>query len=145
MQAIDAPRRGDRTLSDIVEFEAAVIIVFDVPPDGDADFTAAWQRTRGRLPTTGTTLHRALREDVDFRFVAVAYVDDPRAWEQATTEPMPWIGAATPSPPPSCDSTRSSLCRAGAPALPALALVATVSQLERQTTETDRRSIIGPK
>jgi hypothetical protein len=88
MQAIGAPRRAGRTLSDIVAFDAAVIIAFNVPPDADADFTAAWERTRGRLPTTGTTLHRALREDVDFRFVAVAYIDDPRAWEQATTEPM---------------------------------------------------------
>jgi heme-degrading monooxygenase HmoA len=95
MQAIDAPRRADRTLSDIVAFEAAVIIVFDVPPDADADFTAAWERTRGRLPTTGTTLHRALREDVDFRFVAVAYVDDPQAWEQATTESMPFTSHAS--------------------------------------------------
>jgi heme oxygenase (mycobilin-producing) len=95
VQAIDAPRRADRTLSGIVEFEAAVIIVFDVPPDADADFTAAWERTRGRLPTTGTTLHRALREDVDFRFVAVADVDEPRAWEQATTEPMPFTSHAS--------------------------------------------------
>ena len=84
-----------RTLSDIVEFEAAVIIAFDVPPDADADFTAAWERTRGRLPTTGTTLHRALREDVDFRFVAVAYIKDPRAWKQATTEPMPFASHAS--------------------------------------------------
>jgi heme oxygenase (mycobilin-producing) len=94
MQAIDAPRRAGRTLSDIVEFDAAVIIAFDVPPDADADFTAAWERTRGRLPTTGA-LHRALREDVDFRFVAVAQVDDQRAWQQATTEPMPFTSHAS--------------------------------------------------
>jgi heme-degrading monooxygenase HmoA len=95
MQAIGAPRRAGRTLSDIVEFDAAVIILFDVPPDADADFTAAWERTRGRLPTTGTTLHRALREDVDFRFVAVAYVDDQRAWKQATTEQRPFTSHAS--------------------------------------------------
>jgi heme-degrading monooxygenase HmoA len=35
-------------------------------------------------------LHRALREDVDFRFVVVAHVDDPAAWEQAISDPMPF-------------------------------------------------------
>ena len=44
------------------------ITAFEVPPDADESFTAAWEQARdGRA-----TLHRALREDADFRFVDVA-------------------------------------------------------------------------
>jgi heme-degrading monooxygenase HmoA len=32
---------------------------------------------------------------VDFRFVAAAQVDDPRAWEQATADPMPFASHAS--------------------------------------------------
>jgi heme-degrading monooxygenase HmoA len=96
-RAIDAARRASRTLSGIVEVDAAVIIAFEVPPDADADFIAAWEHTRDRLvtiPLSGMTLHRALREDVDFRFVAVAQVDDRRAWEEAISDPLPFISHA---------------------------------------------------
>ena len=50
---------------------ATLIAAFEVPPDADAAFLAA---QRGH----GATLHRALRADVDFRFVAVAPADDAR-------------------------------------------------------------------
>ena len=65
-----------RRLIGIVEFATAVVIAFEVPPDADADFTAAWERTH-TATISGTTLHRALREDVDFRFVAVAPAHEP--------------------------------------------------------------------
>jgi heme oxygenase (mycobilin-producing) len=77
------------TLSDIVELDAVVIIAFEVPPHADADFTAAWERTRA-AQRGGTMLHRALREDVDFRFVAVAQADDPRE----PAEAMPFASHA---------------------------------------------------
>ncbi|HTE61282.1 MAG TPA: antibiotic biosynthesis monooxygenase family protein [Solirubrobacteraceae bacterium] len=48
-----------------------LITAFEVPPDADESFTAGWEQARdGRA-----TLHRALREDADFRFVAVAQAD----------------------------------------------------------------------
>jgi heme-degrading monooxygenase HmoA len=87
-------RSASRRLSDIVEFSAAVIIAFEVPPHADAEFTAAWERTRA-AQISGATLHRALREDVDFRFVAVAQVDDPRAGEQTISDPMPFTSHAS--------------------------------------------------
>src|SRR5690348_9120947 len=46
---------GDGTLT---------ITAFVVPVEADARFLAAWR-------DTAATLHRALRDDVDFRFVAV--------------------------------------------------------------------------
>jgi heme-degrading monooxygenase HmoA len=76
MQAIDAPCHASRRLSCIVEFATAVIIAFEVPPDADADFTAAWERTH-TATISGTTLHRALREDVGLRFVAVGPAHEP--------------------------------------------------------------------
>jgi heme-degrading monooxygenase HmoA len=48
-----------------------LITAFEVPPDADDSFIAGWERARdGRA-----TLHRALRDDVDFRFVDVAQAD----------------------------------------------------------------------
>jgi hypothetical protein len=46
-----------------------VITVFEVPPDADEDFLAS-QEWRG-------VLHRALRADVDFRFVEIGGGDSP--------------------------------------------------------------------
>jgi hypothetical protein len=43
---------------------ATPITVFEVPPDADAEFVAAWQ-------AADAVLYRALRADVDFRFVAI--------------------------------------------------------------------------
>jgi heme oxygenase (mycobilin-producing) len=48
-----------------------LITAFEVPPEADESFVAAWEPARdGRA-----TLHRALREDVDLRFVDVAQAD----------------------------------------------------------------------
>jgi heme-degrading monooxygenase HmoA len=46
------------------------ITLFEVPPAADEAFVASWERARGA--GAATALHRALREDVDFRFVDVA-------------------------------------------------------------------------
>lgn len=51
-----------------------LIETFDVAPDEDDDFIAAWERARH-----AATLHRAWRRDAKFRFVGVARVDSPRA------------------------------------------------------------------
>jgi heme-degrading monooxygenase HmoA len=48
---------------------ATAITAFEVPPEADEPFVAAWE------PHAGATLHRALREDADFRFVEVAEGD----------------------------------------------------------------------
>jgi heme-degrading monooxygenase HmoA len=56
-----------------------LITAFEVPPDADETFIAAWERARdGRA-----TLHRALREDVDLRFVDVAQVDSAEERDEA--------------------------------------------------------------
>jgi len=45
-----------------------LIDLFEVSPDADATFLADWKSER----VAGGVLYRALREDVDFRFVAMA-------------------------------------------------------------------------
>ena len=50
-----------------------LISPFEVPVEADERFVAAWER--GRIE--GATLLRALRADVDFRFVGVARLDGP--------------------------------------------------------------------
>jgi heme-degrading monooxygenase HmoA len=49
-----------------------LIDLFEVAPDSDDAFLADWESERGG----SAVLYRALRADVDFRFVAVARVDD---------------------------------------------------------------------
>jgi len=44
---------------------AVLIEAFEVPVEADERFVAGWK------PSPEATLHRALRRDVDFRFVAV--------------------------------------------------------------------------
>ena len=48
------------------------IDLFEVPPESDDAFLADWESERSQ----SAVLYRALRSDVDFRFVAVARVDD---------------------------------------------------------------------
>ena len=64
---------------------------FEVPPDEDQAFIAGWERAReflaGREGFAATALHRALRPDVDFRFVNVAQVDSPDVWRVAVSDP----------------------------------------------------------
>ena len=49
-----------------------LIDLFEVAPEADEAFLADWESERGG----STVLYRALRADIDFRFVAIARVDD---------------------------------------------------------------------
>lgn len=67
-----------------------LINAFEVPPDADEAFIAGWERARDFLATRhgyqAPALHRALRADVDFRFVDVARVESPQAWKEAISD-----------------------------------------------------------
>jgi heme oxygenase (mycobilin-producing) len=69
----------------------ALINAFEVPAEADEAFVAGWERARDFLATrsgfTETALHRALREDADFRFVNVAGVESPEVWREAINDP----------------------------------------------------------
>jgi hypothetical protein len=61
-----------------------LISAFEVPPHADETFIAGWERAREPFPRA---LHRALRADVDFRFVDVAQVDSPQVRSNALAFP----------------------------------------------------------
>jgi heme-degrading monooxygenase HmoA len=67
-----------------------LITAFEVPPDADEPFIAAWERARALVAAKpgflGSALHRALRPDVSFRFVDVARVENPEAWREAASQ-----------------------------------------------------------
>lgn len=64
-----------------------LISAFEVPPDADEAFIAGWENARDVATARGgssvTALHRALRGDVEFRFVDVALVESADAWRRA--------------------------------------------------------------
>jgi heme oxygenase (mycobilin-producing) len=68
-----------------------LINAFEVPADSDEPFMAGWERARDFLAAresfSATALHRALSPDAEFRFVNVASVDSPQAWQRAITHP----------------------------------------------------------
>ena len=70
-----------------------LINAFEVPPEADEAFVAAWERTRnflaGQEGFSAIALHRALRADAEFRFVDVARVDSPGAWEGVAAPEFP--------------------------------------------------------
>jgi len=75
---------------------AAVVLIeaFEVPPDADDAFVAAWEHARASLAERDaahtSALHRALRADVTLRFVHTALVASPAAWRDAGAElPFP--------------------------------------------------------
>ena len=53
-----------------------LIRAFEVPPDADESFVAGWEPPPG---CSSAALHRALRSDVEFRFVEVAQVETGEA------------------------------------------------------------------
>jgi heme-degrading monooxygenase HmoA len=69
-----------------------LINAFEVPPEADEPFVAGWERARDFLAARdgfgATALHRALRDDVDFRFVNVARVESPDVWRRAVGDPV---------------------------------------------------------
>jgi heme-degrading monooxygenase HmoA len=68
-----------------------LINAFEVRAEADEPFIAGWERARDFLATrdgfSRTALHRALRRDAAFRFVNVARVDSPEAWQRAIADP----------------------------------------------------------
>ena len=66
-----------------------LIDLFEVAPESDDEFLADWESERG----PSAVLYRALRSDVDFRFVAVARADEgsaePGAYEVIHEEGAP--------------------------------------------------------
>jgi heme oxygenase (mycobilin-producing) len=70
---------------------AVLIDPFEVPVEADERLVAGWERARdflaGREGFAETALHRALREDADFRFVNVARVESVAAWRDAVADP----------------------------------------------------------
>src|SRR3954471_24830297 len=78
-----------------------LINAFEVPLDADEPFIAGWERARDframKEAYRGSALHRALRSDVDFRFVDVADVDSPQAWRDAVSDPA-FPGGGLPFP-----------------------------------------------
>src|SRR3954470_23754471 len=68
-----------------------LINAFEVPVDADEAFITGWERARDFLAAkesfSATALHRALSPDAEFRFVNVARVDSPQAWQRAIADP----------------------------------------------------------
>jgi heme-degrading monooxygenase HmoA len=64
---------------------------FEVPPDGDDAFLAAWEGTRRFLHTQpgylATRLHRSLSPEADFRFVNLGRYTSPQAIQAAIGQP----------------------------------------------------------
>jgi heme-degrading monooxygenase HmoA len=68
-----------------------LINAFEVPPDGDDAFLAAWEQTRrflrGQPGYLATRLHRSLSPDADFRFVNIGRYTNPQAFQAAVGQP----------------------------------------------------------
>jgi heme-degrading monooxygenase HmoA len=67
--------------------DVVLINLFEVAPEQEEDFVAAWRRARDFLAARNgfriTTLHRSLAAQAEFRFVNVAEVAAPEAWAAA--------------------------------------------------------------
>jgi heme oxygenase (mycobilin-producing) len=68
-----------------------LINAFEVPPDGDDAFLAAWEQTRqflrGQPGYLATRLHRSLSPEADFRFVNIGRYASPQAFQTAVGQP----------------------------------------------------------
>ena len=68
-----------------------LINAFEVPPDGDDAFLAAWEQTRrflrGQPGHLATRLHRSLSPEADFRFVNIGRYTSPQAFQAAVGQP----------------------------------------------------------
>jgi hypothetical protein len=80
------------------ETSLTLVDTFAVVPAADGDFIASWERARELLRAGGACeqmlLHRALRRDVDPRFVSVARVLSRPALEAVISDPA-YPGLAT--------------------------------------------------
>jgi heme oxygenase (mycobilin-producing) len=68
-----------------------LINAFEVPPDNDHAFLAAWEASRTFLATQpgylATRLHRSLSPEADFRFVNIGRYASPQAFQTAIGQP----------------------------------------------------------
>jgi heme-degrading monooxygenase HmoA len=68
-----------------------LINAFEVPPDGDDAFLAAWEQSRQFLRTQpgylATRLHRSISAQADFRFVNIGRYHSPQAFQAAVGQP----------------------------------------------------------
>jgi heme-degrading monooxygenase HmoA len=68
-----------------------LINAFEVPPDGDDAFVAAWEQTRqflrGQPGYLATRLHRSLSPEADSRFVNIGRYQSPQAFQAAIGQP----------------------------------------------------------
>ena len=79
-----------------------LINLFEVDPGQDEQFIARWQAARDQLSRRpgylDTTLHRAINDDVDFRFVNVAHWASADAFQAAISDPALRAVARLPYP-----------------------------------------------
>jgi heme-degrading monooxygenase HmoA len=68
-----------------------LINAFEVPPESDDAFVAAWEQTRqflrGQPGYLATRLHRSLSPDADFRFINIGRYTSPQAFQAAISQP----------------------------------------------------------
>ena len=68
-----------------------LINAFEVPPEGDDAFLAAWEQTRvflrGQPGYLATRLHRSLSPEADFRFVNIGRYQSPQEFQAAVGQP----------------------------------------------------------
>jgi heme oxygenase (mycobilin-producing) len=64
-----------------------LITAFEVAPEADEAFIAGWEEAHD----FAAALHRALRPDVDFRFVEVAQGDSPQDWNEFKAHPGSYV------------------------------------------------------
>ena len=93
---------SEQRLSNGNSSSVTLIDLFEVEPDQDEQFIAGWQAAREQLSRRpgylDTTLHRAVDDDVDFRFVNVAHWASADAFQAAITHPAFRAAARLPYP-----------------------------------------------
>ena len=93
---------SEQRLSNGNSSSVTLINLFEVEPDQDERFIAGWQAAREQLSRRpgylDTTLHRALNDDVDFRFVNVSHWASADAFQAAITDPAFRATARLPYP-----------------------------------------------
>jgi heme oxygenase (mycobilin-producing) len=81
---------SEQRLSNGNSSSVTLINLFEVEPEQDEQFIAGWQTARDQLSRRpgylDTTLHRAINDDVDFRFVNVAHWASADALQTAITD-----------------------------------------------------------
>jgi hypothetical protein len=70
---------------------ATLFNIFEVPPSADDEFVAWWKRTgdfiEERVGPVPAALHRATDPGARFRYINVARIEDPSAWQAAVRAP----------------------------------------------------------